>query len=144
MRLEQFRRTRLHGAYPSSDLVLLAEIALLGGFVELPEPLFFHRIHPGSTMRAFPDPRQRMKFFNPDGRSVYPSWRLLGEYLRAINHMPLTVGDRLRSAGALPRWAAVRRRTLAYEVATSLPGPTAAFAERARTTSHARRLPLAR
>ena len=52
MRRDALNRTRLHGAYPSSDYVLLAELALLGRFLYVPERLFFRRIHPAMSRRA--------------------------------------------------------------------------------------------
>lgn len=43
IRTEALRRTRLMGNYPSSDLVLMAELALQGRFVLLPEELYRRR-----------------------------------------------------------------------------------------------------
>lgn len=44
IRREALERTRLHRPYYQSDVVLLAELALMGKFVELPEYLFFRRM----------------------------------------------------------------------------------------------------
>jgi glycosyltransferase involved in cell wall biosynthesis len=49
VRRSALERTGLMGAYNSSDLVLLVELALLGGFAELDEYLFFNRDHEGSA-----------------------------------------------------------------------------------------------
>lgn len=42
----------LHGTYAGSDKVLLAEMALRGPWVSVPEPLFLHREHPRRYTRA--------------------------------------------------------------------------------------------
>src|SRR4051812_48394840 len=39
MRTEVLRQTRLHGLFPMADHVLMAELAMLGVLVEVPEPL---------------------------------------------------------------------------------------------------------
>src|SRR5580704_13802511 len=43
IRSSVLKRTHLFGTYSNSDVVFLAELALRGPFVELPEPLFFRR-----------------------------------------------------------------------------------------------------
>ena len=45
-------RTGLIRPYPTSDLVLLAELALLGPFHEIAAPLFERRIHEGSATKG--------------------------------------------------------------------------------------------
>ena len=52
MRSDTLRRTSGHGSFPSGDLVLLAELALLGEFWELPERLFLRREHEGMSRKA--------------------------------------------------------------------------------------------
>lgn len=49
IRTDSLRRTRLIPAYPAGDYRLMAEVALLGKIVEIPEPLFIRRIRKGST-----------------------------------------------------------------------------------------------
>lgn len=46
VRTEVLRRTGLIRPWPSSDVTLLAELAALGQFHEVPAPLFHRRIHP--------------------------------------------------------------------------------------------------
>ena len=52
IRTEVLGQTGLHSAYYGSDHVLLAELALLGRLVEIPEPLFRRRHHAGSSFRS--------------------------------------------------------------------------------------------
>jgi glycosyltransferase involved in cell wall biosynthesis len=49
IRTDALRRTRLHAAYPGGDFRLMAELSILGKFVEVPETLYVRRIHTGST-----------------------------------------------------------------------------------------------
>jgi hypothetical protein len=52
IRSTTLRKTRLYGHYPMSDRVLLAELAMLGVIIEVPEPLLRIRQHPGRTFTA--------------------------------------------------------------------------------------------
>jgi glycosyltransferase involved in cell wall biosynthesis len=52
LRRRAFSRTILHGDYHGCDLVLLAEMALQGRFLQVPEPLFRNREHPARYTRA--------------------------------------------------------------------------------------------
>src|SRR5512141_1367454 len=46
IRSEVLKKTPLHGSYPSSDEVLLAELTLRGRFHEIPDRLYLYRRHP--------------------------------------------------------------------------------------------------
>jgi glycosyltransferase involved in cell wall biosynthesis len=59
------RKTRLHGLFPMSDHVFLAELAMLCKFVELPEPLLRIRQHPGRSFAANKTERSLRELFNP-------------------------------------------------------------------------------
>lgn len=100
IRAEALRQTRLHGAYPSSDYVLLAELALLGTFIEVPDRLFLRRLHPEMSRRANPGAAEATVWFRPDAELRYrtEAWPLVAEHLRAIARAPLPVGERLRCA----------------------------------------------
>jgi hypothetical protein len=89
------------GAYPRADRVLLAELALLGQFSELPEELFFRRMHPAGSTFANTNAGER-RFWNPSRRGevfTLPRWQVALEHLRAVQHAPLTSAER-RSAHA--------------------------------------------
>ena len=52
IRADALARTRwLHPPHPSGDEILLAELSLNGRFYEIPEELFFTRVHSGKTSR---------------------------------------------------------------------------------------------
>jgi glycosyltransferase involved in cell wall biosynthesis len=89
IRIEILRKTKLILNYTDSDRTLLAELGLYGVFYEIPEPLFFHRHHSGSSGRAFPVSggwHLRAAWFDPrlKERVLFPQWRQLWEYFKAI------------------------------------------------------------
>jgi glycosyltransferase involved in cell wall biosynthesis len=49
IRSDVLRCTSLFGSFPGSDLVLTAELALYGQFREIPQELFFRRMHEAAT-----------------------------------------------------------------------------------------------
>jgi glycosyltransferase involved in cell wall biosynthesis len=98
------RRTALQCALPGSDLALLAEIALHGRLVEIPEPLFLQREHAARVGPVLAqDPYRAAAFWGKaDGaRITYPHWRLLRRHVDSIRRAPLSSRD----AGACRRAA---------------------------------------
>jgi glycosyltransferase involved in cell wall biosynthesis len=89
MRASALRQTRLMGAYPAADLVLVAEMRLLGEFLEVPEDLYFMRLHLKSQRKT---ERQVAIWFDPANqyRRLLPLHvKLYLEYFRAIRRAPL-------------------------------------------------------
>jgi glycosyltransferase involved in cell wall biosynthesis len=110
MRTQALRQTRLHGGYPSSDYVLLAELALIGAFLEVPEPLFLRRHHAGMSTQANETAEDLLMWFDPEARPVRrESARLLREHFAAIERARLAPADRARSIATLLRVWAMRR-----------------------------------
>lgn len=108
MRSSALRRTRGHGSYPSADWVLLAELALLGEFREVAEPLFFRREHDGMSRRANGTTADVARWFDPAANTeVEPELRrLFREHLAAIRHVPLSRPQRvLADATLAAAWA---------------------------------------
>lgn len=119
MRSEALRKTRLHGGYPSSDFVLIAELALLGSFLEVPEPLFLRREHAQMSRRANPSLTEISLWFDPAATPVRSETRrLFREHLKAVRHVDLPPLERLLAAGTLVaawgrrRWLLGSRRRL--------------------------------
>ncbi len=110
IRREALERTRRIGPFVSSDLVLLAELALLGRFLELPEPLLERRIHAASSRAANRSARQVADWFAPSVRRrlfVWPRGRLFLEILRSVARAPLPPQERLAAALAfVATWSA--------------------------------------
>lgn len=120
-RSEVLRKTPVIGAYHSSDMVLLAEISLLGEIHEVPETLFFERWHPHGSVLSNGTPDALASWFDPalQGKlaNQLPTWRWLFEYLAQTSRVPLTEKDRLKCRKALLRWTWQHKRKLAFDVA---------------------------
>lgn len=103
MRLEWLRHTTLCGSYVRADSVLLAKLAMIGRFGCVEEFLFLNRDHADRSSRtngrryARPDsnlsaiigsgPLPPAEWWEPTmkGRIVFPEWRVMVEYARAIH-----------------------------------------------------------
>jgi glycosyltransferase involved in cell wall biosynthesis len=117
IRSNVLRKTRLEGSFPYSDRVLMAELAMLGEFREIPEPLLCLRIHPGRStianttpdaLRVWTDPSEAKK------AAVLPlQARADLEIVRSVFRLPLRWIDRilcLAVALTIPCW----RRLLSW------------------------------
>jgi glycosyltransferase involved in cell wall biosynthesis len=112
MRMSVFRRTPGYIQYPSSDAFLQAELALRGKMREVPEFLFFRRLHPAAghyvplhEQFEESDPGQGLRIF-------FPEWRRFGEYARSVARVPMPIGEKLRCLAVLPAYW--KRRRLRY------------------------------
>lgn len=128
MRADALRKTRLHGGYPSSDYVLIAELALLGSFLEVPEPLFLRREHADMSRRANRSLTEISQWFDPEARPVRSETRrLFREHVTAIRRSGLPPHERLLSALTLVtawgrrRWLLTPRRWLRATVRATGP-----------------------
>lgn len=113
-RMDVLRTTHLHGDYADSDRVLLAELLLHGRFHCIPEFLFFRRAHAAQSTEIAPDRQSRTVWFNPDkrGKLLFPHFRELEEYLRAVGRAPIDWRQRLWCWAAMVRWTHTNRRRL--------------------------------
>ncbi|MET1081647.1 MAG: glycosyltransferase [Burkholderiales bacterium] len=107
MRVEVLRRTGLHGAYIAADHVLLAELAMQGRFIEVPEALFLRRMHPGKSTEVNRTNRDRAAFEDPrlrNARFFFPNLRLFGERLRAVWRAKIGLREQLLCAAVVGEW----------------------------------------
>jgi hypothetical protein len=117
MRRETLAKTRLIGKYTGSDRPLIGEMALRGKIYEVPEYLFFYRVHPDQSwgnksrraQQAWYDPRRA-------GKRTFPTWRLLLEHERAIWRVPMALNQRIRLQGVIARWMRTRWRLLTRDL----------------------------
>jgi glycosyltransferase involved in cell wall biosynthesis len=95
-RRSTLRQTRLLASFPSSDYVMLAETALRGQIVEVPEFLFFRREHAEMSRAANKSPGEVAEWFEPgSGKRVHREMsRLFVEHLRSIGAAPLPRGEK--------------------------------------------------
>jgi glycosyltransferase involved in cell wall biosynthesis len=107
IRLDVLRRTRLEPLplYPSGDMVLMAELALLGRFVLLPEILFYRRLGPRTwSMRMQPGEAQAF-FLGFGSYSAVGALRLHPDYVKAVFRAPIAASEKLRALAVVARRA---------------------------------------
>ncbi len=92
-----------------ADELLLAELALLGRFVEPHAHLFMNRLHPGRSMVANSGIRQRLYWNSwwaatPARGAEYPSWRFLADLLAIVRRSPISVAERRECLSSIALW----------------------------------------
>ncbi len=108
IRAHVLRQTGLIGPFYASDRVLLAELALHGQFIEVPEPFFLNRDHHARSIYQNPDYRSRDRWFDPARpRFSLPRCKLAAETVRALERAPLDWSERMRCRLLMAEW--VRR-----------------------------------
>jgi hypothetical protein len=134
MRASALLQTPLEGAYARGDSVLLARMALLGRFVELPERLFLSRHHASQSMQTLPSHVRRgrsglARFLGtgplppPEwwdssrkGKVSFPEWNLLKEYWASIGRAHLPLWERLGCRAVMFKWCWWNAPKLARDV----------------------------
>ncbi len=100
----------LHGTFSGSDRVLLAEMALRGPWVSVPEPLFLHREHPARYTRAvlLKDRREAAAWQDTSGAAARAStlfhWVVYQHYWRLVARNISDPATRRRCHLELLRW----------------------------------------
>lgn len=139
------------GNYVRGDSLVLARLALLGRFHEIPEVLFLSRDHQTRSVRTMPDrirnartrlhrwigtgPLPPMEWWDPSRRNRinFPEWRVLGEYIESVRAAPLSAGEKLSSFGwivrAMPRYAHKLLRDLIIATEEAIAGRPSITAE---------------
>lgn len=101
IRASALHKTSLMQSYYGSDKVLLTELGMLGPFQQVPERLFSRRCHlEQSSARA---PRENAHWISGTrpGLFVFPQWRLLVGYLKALGVTKLNYRQKLRGLKAV-------------------------------------------
>ncbi|MEW5976926.1 MAG: glycosyltransferase [Acidobacteriota bacterium] len=104
IRSDALRQTALHQSFPSSDEVLLAELALFGEFYEIPQRLYSYRRHAKQSTQG--RRRSRVTFFDTSlaDSIVLPTWRYCLAAVSVVRKRPLTGCDRSLCYWAVARW----------------------------------------
>jgi hypothetical protein len=102
MRTADLRATGCQRSFYGADKVTVAELALRGRYVEVPECLLFVRLH-DSASAALHTAHSQQQWIDPAGRTrpVSARLKLLGAYLEAIRGAPLDTEERIRCAGVV-------------------------------------------
>lgn len=87
-RRDDLKKSALHRFYYGSDRALIAEMALIGRFVHVPDVVFYNREHPNRSINIV-DKRARVFWHNTDARSTraLEHWKLLKQLIdTAVRH----------------------------------------------------------
>lgn len=112
MRSEIVRRSVMNGSYPCSDEVLIAHLSLLGIFYEIPEHLFFYRLHARqSTKGVLASERARVVFYDTslEGKIVLIKWLYLKTCMFAIWTAPISFFEKIMCTLYMGRWMFVQK-----------------------------------
>jgi glycosyltransferase involved in cell wall biosynthesis len=125
IRSSALRRTAGIGAFVYADIALLAELALLGEFHQVPGELFVRRYHDGRSLVANPSFEEHAAWYDParsTRRAAFPNTRLVRELLRRTATADLSAAERLQASGVVIRhWAAPHWRHIGGEVKRTIP-----------------------
>lgn len=112
IRSEVLRETSLIGKYSGSDFILLIQLCLRGKYWEVPEPLFFRRLHPAMSRRANVHFRDVEKWFDTSHRrgGRFRRWRLFREQIKSIRQAPLTRSEKYLCYLQVAKWVIRRIR----------------------------------
>jgi glycosyltransferase involved in cell wall biosynthesis len=102
IRTKTLKETDLIGKYPHADRVLLAELALLGRLINIPEFLFTFRDHPARSARL-KNPQDLLAWYDTSKtrRRVFVTWTRYAAYLRMIRRHVADPAERFRCWGML-------------------------------------------
>ena len=121
MRTDVARKTGLLASYYASDRAQLIEMALRGRFLEVPEPLFFNRVHP-NTSRMLASAKDQALW---SGASMwFGSFDFLKNYIdisRRVMHTDLSLGEKASCLRFAASKAFGRMRRTAVPLARALP-----------------------
>ncbi len=94
MRTSALRQTSLIRFYYGSEKVMMAELAFRGRFYDVPETLFYQRVHEQASSRLVTAAgRQQFIGASQDKRS--PRWRLWNDYRQALAGAPLSWSQKI-------------------------------------------------
>ncbi|HXZ80160.1 MAG TPA: glycosyltransferase family 2 protein [Terriglobales bacterium] len=113
IRVDALRRTQLDRHYPGGDVVLMAELALQGRFLLLPEILLYRRMG-REAFSSLLTPEEMGFFFDPQRRSKY-DLRLLWlhlDFLVTVLRASLSLPEKLQTLALVARRAVWARSYL--------------------------------
>jgi hypothetical protein len=131
MRRDALLRTGRYGAYPGSDEVLVAELALAGQIHEIPAPMLRRRLH-AQAQSAATTVEEKLAHLAPSQSQAFAPhyWRHSLEQLRAVARAPLAPGTKLALAASILRRMVGIRDHLARELGDGLRRLSGRFAQR--------------
>lgn len=116
IRREALLRTHLLRSYPASDYGLLAELAVLGKFIEVPEVLYQRRIHSHSMSQNWAKEGWRRLYWGDRVATFMPKWYRAFDSLRTVGNTALPLRSKLSLYGEVLRFIRRQRKDLWKEI----------------------------
>jgi len=118
MRANVLRQTGLLRNFPGGDIPLVAELVLYGKFHEIPEFLFYRRLHPKASSSYRDNVSLTQEFFDPStkGKVSLRQWRHLWTHAGSVWRAPLGFAEKIRLWLFIARMGVWKRSLLAREV----------------------------
>jgi glycosyltransferase involved in cell wall biosynthesis len=123
IRADALRRTRYDRPYPHGDVVLMAELALQGKFVLLPDVLLYRRMG-RDTFSSLLSPAEMQVFFDPKAKRGVGLWhlRMHLDFFVTVLRASLGLPEKLRTLMLVLRHAIWDRKKLWVELRDRLVG----------------------
>lgn len=120
IRTAALRRTGMLGTFTASDMVLVSELSLHGQFHELPEVLFYRRLHP-AALSSVTSAEGLQGVWDPlrEKTERLLAWHHYAATARAVARAPIALTEKLVLFGWLGRKAVTARRQLLLELLES-------------------------
>jgi len=121
IRAKTLKKTELIRNFIHADTVLLAELTLQGKFWEIPEALFYRRLH-SSAYSSYKSVDQRQEFYDPEskGRIAFIQWRCLLAYWRSVFRTPIPIDEKMQLGVFLTRKAYWSHSELTGEIVAAM------------------------
>jgi len=106
IRRSALERTMLMGdaSFPAADTNLMAEIVLQGKIIEIPETLFFRRMHENASSWDRSNENIQQTFWSgANAKFIMPSFKKEFAYFKAISNAPLTMFEKQQLRGYVLR-----------------------------------------
>jgi glycosyltransferase involved in cell wall biosynthesis len=118
LRRDAMSQTRLIAGHWASDIDFLAEMALRGKFVLLPEIRFFRRFHPASSSWARDDDEHQKKYYDPAGKTnrKLDTWRRFLFQFGMVWNSSVPLADKAALSVDVGRWMRYERHALIREL----------------------------
>ncbi len=124
MRTDDLKRTAMIGSYKSSDKILLGQFALLGKIYEVPERLFYRRIHSGMSTVAHKSEADIATWFSTEKRKsiqyLFPRWRWVFEHFKNITRAPINYTERVKCYFYVVKHLVMHKRWTKREIKTAV------------------------
>ncbi|MDA0658586.1 MAG: glycosyltransferase [Planctomycetota bacterium] len=121
IRTKTLQATRLFGDYIGSDIDLMLELSLYGSFIEIPEPLFFRRLHDEAASRLGDAALRQHYFPGQEDRYRWDAWSRHLQRVQSIFRAPLSWTQKLQALTIIGRHFCWDRERLLGELRAVAP-----------------------